>query len=341
MLYPYIILVKWKNMYISRILESKIKLYLNKPEFIAVIGPRQSGKTTMLKKIQAELKESIYLSFEDMKLLESFEEDISTFAKEYSKFKYVFIDEFQYSKNGGKRLKYLFDFFPGTKIIISGSSALDLTINAVKYLAGRILVFNLFQLSFEEFLSYRDKSLYNIFKKLIGNYSIKSFKAASEIKPVSSRRVYDLLNEFLIWGGYPRVVISKTKEEKKEILRNIYNTYFIKDIRDVLGLIDDFKLSKLIKAISLQTGSIISYNELSQISGYDFLTLKKYLGILEKTFICKIVHPFSGNKRNELKKNPKVYFYDTGLRNYILDDFKVNNNYNLIFIVVEQDFLKF
>jgi predicted AAA+ superfamily ATPase len=117
------------------------------------------------------------------------------------------------------------------------------------------------------------------------------------------------------------VVLAETAEEKREILKNIYNTYFLRDIRDIAGLIDDYKLTKLIKGLAAQAGQLVEYREIGNISGYDYLSLKKYLNILEKTFICSPVRPFFRNKRIELVKNPKIYFFDSGLRNFITNNF--------------------
>ncbi|MCG2686780.1 AAA family ATPase, partial [Candidatus Parcubacteria bacterium] len=151
-------------MYYKRKLEDTILEYLDKREILAIVGPRQSGKTTLLGKIQADLKDSIFLNFEDKEVLELFEQDIKNFAKKYfNNYKYIFIDEFQHSKNGGKNLKYLYDSFLNNKIIISGSSAIDLTIHAIKFLVGRIFVFNLYQLDFEEFLNFKQQDLLPIY----------------------------------------------------------------------------------------------------------------------------------------------------------------------------------
>jgi len=117
-------------------------------------------------------------------------------------------------------------------------------------------------------------------------------------------------------------VTACDEEEKKEVLKNIYNTYFLREVRDILGLIDDYKLEKLIKALALQIGNLIEYNELGKISEFSYPTLKKYLNFLEKTFICSLVKPYYKNKRTEIVKNPKVYFFDSGLRNVIINDFR-------------------
>lgn len=309
-------------MYIQRKLESTILEYLDKPEILAVVGPRQAGKTTLLKGIQERLKNSVFLSFEDRDDLVLFDEDVKGFAKKYFHFRYIFIDEFQYSKNGGKRLKYLFDTYPGIKIIISGSSAIDLTIHAIKYLVGRVFVFHLYQLDFDEYVSFKDKKVYEVYEK-----SKKSFDVYRGIfgDITSDSEVEDqlqkFLKEFILWGGYPRVAISSSDEEKKVVLKNIYNTYFLRDIRDVLGLSDDFRLSKLIKFLAIQIGQLVSYGNLGVQADYDYLTLKKYLNVLDKTFICQSVRPYFTNKQKELSKNPKIYFFDTGLRNWALENF--------------------
>lgn len=310
-------------MYIKRKLESTILEYLKTKEIIAITGPRQGGKTTLLKNIQENLKESVYLTFENMKDLNLFDQDIDNFAKKYlSEYKYIFIDEFQYAKNGGKRLKYLYDVFPNNKLIISGSSAVDLTIKAIKFLVGRVFVFNLFPFDFEEFLLARENNLIGVYNEYVKKTDWTKIKNEElKISSAINKEFNDLLEEFIIWGGYPRVILAKTNSEKENVLKNIYNTYFLRDIKDVLGLIDDYKMERLIQALSNQTGQLINYNELGNLSGYNYLTLKKYLNILEKTFVCQRIHPFFSNKRKEIVKNPKIFFFDTGLRNYAVQNF--------------------
>ena len=308
-------------MYIERKLEGVISTYIKDREILAIIGPRQSGKTTLLKKIKDQLPNSIYINFEDREELALFEERLKEFAYKYMSYDYLFIDEFQHAKLGGKNLKYLYDTYPN-KIIISGSSAMDLTVKAIKFLVGRILVFNLYQLNFEEFLSFRDSGLLKVYRECRNGLDLKNLIIPKiEASDTANIQLTRLLEEFIRWGGYPRVVLANSEEEKKVKLKNIYTTYFLRDIKDMLGLIDDYKLARLIEALAVQIGQIINYQELSQISGYAHVTLKKYLNILEKTFICEAVRPFYTNKRKEIVKNPKVYFFDTGLRNYIVDNF--------------------
>lgn len=306
-------------MYIKRKIEHEILTYIERPEIIALIGPRQCGKTTTIKKIYGDLKNAIFLTFEDQEVLNAFEKNVKEFIKMYVTGKdYVFIDEFQYARNGGKLLKYIYDTHH-TKIIISGSSALDLTVKAAKYLVGRVFVLEMLPFDFGEYLLFRDSAYYVLYEK--NRINLKNVKAYS-LTGSQSETLKEYFEEYIMWGGYPAVVLSKTEEEKREVLKNIYNTYFLRDVKDILGLVDDYKLGKLIKALALQVGNMIEYKELAEISEFSYHTLKKYLNFLNKTYIAGFVHPFYRNKRKEIVKNQKIYFFDTGLRNHVVNNFQ-------------------
>ncbi|MEK9183073.1 MAG: ATP-binding protein [Patescibacteria group bacterium] len=307
-------------MYIKRKIEDEILKYIKRPEIIALVGPRQCGKTTTIKKIYNDLKKAIFLTFEDQDTLNLFENSIKKFISVYvAGNDYVFIDEFQYAKNGGKLLKYIYDIHH-TKIIISGSSALDLTVKAAKHLVGRVFVLEMLPFDFGEYLLYRDGEYYAIYEK--NKIDLRSI-IKNSLTEKQSKIIKKYFEEYALWGGYPAVVLSKTEEEKKEVLKNIYNTYFLRDVKDILGLVDDYKLGKLIKALALQIGNMIEYGELTEVSEFSYHTLKKYLNFLSKTYIAGFIHPFYGNKRKEIVKNKKVYFFDTGLRNHIVNDFQI------------------
>ncbi|MCK5282360.1 MAG: ATP-binding protein [Nanoarchaeota archaeon] len=299
-------------MYINRFLENKLMKYLDKKEILAVIGPRQCGKTTLLKHIFEKLDDALFLDFEDRQMLELFNEDIDSFIDLYIKgYKYVFIDEFQYAKEGGRNLKYIYDK-EKTKLIISCSSSSELSIHSIKYLVGRIFVFNLYPFSFDEILSFKNPSLFAIYRKKHSDQIIKE--------------VNKYFREYVTYGGYPRVIISENNEEKETVLRNIYNTYFLREIKQILNLKDDYKLSKLIHALALQIGNIINYNELSLLSGFNYQELLANLNILEKTYISFELRPFYSNKRTELVKSPKVFFFDNGFRNIVIKNFQKLND---------------
>jgi len=263
-------------MLVKRKIEDTILKYLTNKEIIAIVGPRQCGKTTVMKKIFDDLDNAVFLTFEDQDTLSLFDRDIKKFINTYVLGRdYLFIDEFQYSKNGGKLLKYIYDEHR-VKIVISGSSAIDLTVKAVKYLVGRVFVFEMFPFDFEEYLSFRDVNYYELYKRekfdlVKGN---ECGLVAEQKKVLAS-----YYEDFALYGGYPKVVTSQSVIEKKEVLKNIYNTYFLRDVKDILGLIDDYKLNNLIKALSLQVGQIIEQSELAAISEFSIQTIKKYFNL--------------------------------------------------------------
>ena len=286
-----------KAKYIPRLLQQQINKYIKRPEILAILGPRRSGKTTLLSHFRNNLDSCQMVSFENQVILDLFDLEIDSFAKRYlNNSRTLIIDEFQHAKRGGKNLKYLYDSFPGKKIIVSGSSSPDLTIKALRYLTGRCLLFTLLPFSFHEFIS--AKPFFPTEKELMNYFA-----------------------EYVTFGGYPEVVLENNSEIKKTLLQNIYSLFFTREVKDFTSLSDDYKLKKLVKALSLSSGSLIEYRQLGSLSGFDFLTLKRYLNFLEKTYIISLTPPFFTNKRTELVKNPKVYFYDLGLRNSLIDNF--------------------
>jgi len=299
------------KIYIPRFLEEKITRYLEAPEIIAVLGARQVGKTTLLKHLYERVPgPKVFLDFEDPEVLALFEEDVKAFAKLYVEGKrFVFIDEFQYSRDGGQKLKFLYDHYEA-KFFISGSSSLEISLKTVSFLVGRIFIFELYPFSFEEILRTKELKLFELFSEGI------------PLPPSLHERCLQIFEEYCLYGGYPRVVLAKDYEEKQEVLKNILTTYLLKDIRGFFRLATESHLQKLIKALALQIGNLIRYQELAQLAELSVSSLKKHLAILEETYIIKLLKPFYTNRRLEIVKNPKVYFWDLGLRNYLARDFR-------------------
>lgn len=301
-------------MYVERDLERKIKEYLSAPEIISVVGARQAGKTTLLRHLQSGIPDSSFLTFEDIEIRELFDLDIKSFIELHIRpARVIFIDEFQYSKKGGPGLKFIYDTVPGRKLIISGSSSLDLTVKAVEHLAGRILSFTLYPFSFREVLRSKEERLSKLFESRL---------QFGRIEPPLLERLQKYYRDFVIYGGYPRVATALGDEEKKEVLKNIFQIYLLRDVRDILGLVDDYKMLGLVKALALQAGQAISYNELAKLTQQNIPAVKRQMNFLEKTYIASFLRPYFRNKRTELVKNPKVFFLDTGLRNAVIRDFK-------------------
>lgn len=318
-------------MYIHRQLEKEIKPFLKRKEALAVVGPRQAGKTTFIKHLEGNLKKGKkkvkFITFEKRADLDLFQESIEDFKDLISQYHYVIIDEFQYAKDGGQKLKYLYDTTK-IKFIITGSSSLELTFQTGKYMVGRMIDFRLLPFSFREFLFFENKELFDLLENKINPNSILKFNLKNGFGVEINKRLTAALEKYVVYGGYPAVILSKTKQEKQKVLENILEKYLLRDIKSLLKLATEDELIKLSKFLALQIGNIVKYEELSNASNLSYRDVLKHLNVLEKTFVVNLVKPFFMNKRTELTKNPKNYFVDLGLRNYLLSDFRLIENRN-------------
>lgn len=309
----------------------KITPFLGSREIIAVVGPRQAGKTTVLKLLFNNLQTSrkcVFLTFENLTDREIFDNDIENFKKLYClAYEVVFIDEFQYGRDAGQKLKYLFDTTK-TKFIISGSSSLEIK-QTGRYLVGRVLTFNLYPLSFSEFLKVKNEALWGVVEPVYQKIAelFAGNPRAALVDPIKSRRLktrlVDCFNQYLVYGGYPRIAAAGEKEDRKIILGSIVDNYLLREIKSLLHLATENELLLLSKFLSLSAGKLVSYNELSSSTGLSFTEVKKHINILEETFILKRIYPYYRNRRTELVKTPKVYFTDLGFRNRIIDNFSL------------------
>lgn len=322
----------------ARDLINKIKPFLERKEFIAITGPRQSGKTTFLELLKTYLIEEMHMTadqikivtFEDRRLLAQFESEPISFVqsylpREHTRTFYLMIDEFQYAKDGGQKLKLIYDTVKGIKVFITGSSSLDIKAQVGRFMVGRILTFYLYPFSFKEYLRVHDTRLEGVYTEnnkkftswLFKNHQFK-IKSGIDIFANEFNKRYE---EFCIWGGYPAVVIAKSENIRKKLLSDIYNSYILKDIKTLLELATERNLFLLSQQLAAHVGSIIVYQNLGQASGLDYRNLKKHLNILDQTFVCKTVRPFFKNRQKELTKNPKIYFLDMGFRDNLMENF--------------------
>ena len=310
-------------MYVHRELEKIIKPFLKRKEILAIVGARQVGKTTFLKYLFSELKKTKkieFLTFEREKDLALFE-NIEDFKEYYKDYEVLIIDEFHYAKEGGKKLKYLFDTTK-IKFIISGSSSLELTFETGKYLVGRMIKFYLFPFSFREFLSFKNKTLFNLLENRFKDIFSQKINFKDFFGKELNSRLRKYFEEYLIFGGYPAVALAKTEKEKIKILESILENYLLKDIKGLLNLNTKEELMKICEFLSTQIGNLLNYQELSNVSNLNYQEVLKHLEILKNTFIIDFLRPFYKNPRTELVKAPKVYFLDNGFRNYLLLDFR-------------------
>ena len=290
----------------------ELKEHLDKKEISLIVGPRQAGKTTLMKELEKELiqksQKTIFLSLDfekDRPFFNSQELLIKKLELEFGDSGgYVFIDEIQRKENAGLFLKGLYDMDLNYKFIVSGSGSLELKEKIHESLAGRKRVFELSTVSFREFVNFSTGYAYE--NRLDDFFAIEKEKADL------------LLVEYLNFGGYPRVVIEKTFFEKSKIINEIYQSYIEKDISYLLRIEKTEIFNSLIKILASQTGSLLNYSELANTLNISIQTVKKYLWYAEKTFIIQRISPFFKNIRKEIIKSPVAYFNDLGLRNYSL-----------------------
>lgn len=321
----------------KRDLIDRIKPFLKRREFIAIIGPRQAGKTTLLGIIKDCLSKGFGVSedfirtvtFEDRRLLAQFEADPVLFAQSYfptgaNRTAYLLIDEFQYAEEGGQKLKLIYDTVENLKVIVTGSSSLDIKYQVGKYLVGRVLTFTLYPFNFAEFLRVKDTRLEQIYirknKEIVAwltNQTKPDQKSGNDLFCLEINRLYE---DFCIWGGFPAVVMSENREVRWKVLTDIYNNYILKDIKGLLELSTDKNLFTLSQYLATQTGNLVVYQNLSQISGLNYRQLKKHLRILTETLVFREVRPFYQNRQKELSKTPKIFFLDLGFRNYLMEN---------------------
>lgn len=310
--------------YVERDLEEELWDYMDAPEILAVVGPRQAGKTTLLEKVHGDLDSSRFVTFEDRDVLNTFEEDEKEFAELYLEdADHVIIDEFQYAEEGGRKLKYLYDTYPEKKILITGSSVPDMTVQGLKHLTGRVLTFRLSPFSFREFLRYRDEDLFSVFERREDDLGAwLSGGGEFSVTTATLERLEELRKEYAVYGGYPRVVLSDSREEKETVLDNIVDTYLVREIGDVLGIEDDRTMEDLMRVLALRMGEKTNYSAVSDAAEVTYKRLKDWLSFLEHTFVLEQVRPFYRNKQKEITKSPKIYFHDSGFRNALLNNFQ-------------------
>jgi predicted AAA+ superfamily ATPase len=314
-----------KQQIIPRDILPQLEKWLERREAYAIRGPRQSGKTTLLKLLASKVDKAVFLNFEDPDVLEAFEKDpkgyIASFL-EGAERRYFLMDEYHYVSEPGRKLKLLYDTFENVKFIVTGSSSLELSGGMGRFLAGRVFFFELLPFSFHEFLLAKDERLARIQEQK--NRLLRQFLGGEEVEvgeEIFASEFERSLEEYLTYGGYPAVVTARDVETRKMILKGIYDTYVSKDVVGFLRFADAFKYRNTVRALAASLGGLLNYQELcSTVQSY-FKEIKRIVSILSETYILLLVKPFSRNPRTELRKMPKVYFYDLGLRNYIINNF--------------------
>jgi len=276
---------------IERQLSEIISQKLFSGEAIILMGPRQVGKTTILRELFGNRQDSIWLNGDESDIQKLFG-DISSsrLSALFADKKIVVIDEAQRIENIGLKLKLITDQLQHIQLVATGSSTFDLANSINEPLTGRKWEYKMLPISFSEMVKHHGL--------------------------IEEKR---MLPHRLVYGYYPEIVVNQ--EQEKELLKQLTDSYLYKDILMLEGVKKPDKLLKLLQALSFQIGSQVSDNELGQICGLDNKTVNKYLELLGKTYVIFQLGSFSRNLRNELKFSKKYYFYDNGIRNALIANF--------------------
>ncbi|MBQ9586957.1 MAG: ATP-binding protein [Bacteroidales bacterium] len=278
---------------IERLLKEQINKKLWRGKVIIIVGPRQVGKTTLLRMLTKDSdRRALVWNCDEPDVRRKLTEPSSTaLGAETSEADLILIDEAQRVQNIGITLKLLVDNFPDKQVVVTGSSAIELSNSINEPLTGRKYEYVMFPFSAEEL--------------------IREFGATDE------RR---LLERRLLYGSYPEVV--NHPGEERETLTNLVSSYLYKDIFSFQDVRKPEIIEQLLQALALQVGSEVSFNELGRTLGLTSITVQRYIDLLEKSYVLFHLRSFSRNVRSELKKSRKIYFYDNGVRNAILGDYK-------------------
>lgn len=296
-----------------RLIFDKIKVYFNSPEAIIITGMRRTGKTTLLNFIydQIDSKNKLFLDLENPLNRKYFEEEnyerIKTsfefLGVNFTRKSFIFLDEIQFVENLPSVVKYFIDHYQ-VKFFLTGSASFYLKNLFTESLSGRKYIFELFPLTFAEFILFKGSSL-------------KIPENSGDISKPIFDTISLLYDEYILFGGFPGVVLKTNVEEKKKALEEIFSSFFQLEILQ-LG---DFRRNEVIRDLMLllmqRLGSKLDIQKISKELGISRSTLSEYISFLEGTYFIKKIRPFSKGRNSEIRKMPKVYLCDSGLANYL------------------------
>lgn len=309
-------------MIIKREIFSDLISHLKAKEISLIVGPRQAGKTTVMKELQEYLEKrgeaTLYLNLD----LESDWQFFSSQTKLIDQIKlslahrhgFVFIDEIQRKENAGLFLKGIYDLDLPYKFVVSGSGSVELKEKIHESLAGRKRIFELFTLSFKEFADFRTNYQY---ADRIFDY-LRTDQVQAEL----------LLTDYLTFGGYPKVVLSQSLAEKVRVIEEIYQSYLVRDVSYIYRIEKTEDFTRLVKLLAALAGKNVSLSYLAKELALNLLTIKKFLWYLEKTFIIAKTTPYFKSLTKEIRKSPVYYFWDLGLANFARESFDKERTLN-------------
>lgn len=305
----------------KRLIYARILAQQNLKKASIIIGPRQVGKTIIMKQLHQKLGGLFFDVdvFSDYEKILNYERLIATleangYKKNQESLFFVFIDEFQRYPNLSLVIKSIYDHHENIKIYATGSSSLEIKNSIQESLAGRKIITHMYPFDFEEFLYFKNRE--DLIEQITRIPNLKTDDYFIHLP-----EAYELLKEFLVFGGYPAVAISKTKEEKIEELKSIFDLYIKKDFAEYIKIEKLRNASQLMRILAINNGQGANYAKYAGVSEINIETVKNYISILKETFIINTLHPYYTNKNKEISKMPKIYFMDNGVRNYFSGGF--------------------
>lgn len=296
-------------MLIKRRILREIDQWLDSKKILILNGARQVGKTTILKEIEKKLKKEnkncIYLNLESFQIVDRLNvnpDNIFDFISDKNSPWYILIDEIQILDQPSHFLKYIYDTCDNLKLIVTGSANLEIKAKLQDSLAGRKITFYINPLSLDEILDYKklDKKTKN---------------------PLERQKINRAFEEYLIFGGLPEIYLEKDKEKKKKLLGEYLGTYINKDVRALISKINVSKFNQLNIALAHLIGNLVNKNKIANDLNINSRTLDRYLDLLKYSFIFDFIFPYFSNPLTQIKKMQKVYCFDFGVRNAILNNF--------------------
>lgn len=291
--------------------------HLDRDQISLIVGARQVGKTTILNQLTDYLnlnkKPNHFISLEDkdiLALLNEHPKNLLQLVPILNETKsYILIDEIQYLNDPSNFLKLIYDLYKNRiKLIVTGSSSFYIDRKFRDSLAGRKRIFNMYTLSFEEMLRFKG------FEQYIQYLNTGNFPKLYNME------IKALINEYMLYGGYPQVVLASNIEEKKLYLEDIAESYVKKDAVEA-GLHKTDNYLKILRILSRQPGALLNYTNIGNDLKITSVTMQKYIHVMRKSFHIGIITPFFTNITKELTKMPKLYFNDLGLLNYFRHQF--------------------
>lgn len=315
-----------------RQLYDKIKKYFDSPEAIIITGMRRTGKTTLLNLIfdQTDSRNKIFIDLENPLNRKYFEEENYERIKisfeflgiDFTRRSYIFLDEIQFVKNLPSVVKYLIDHYK-VKFYLTGSASFYLKNLFTESLAGRKYLFELFPLTFSEFLLFKESVL-------------KIPDSTNEVSKTIFETISPLYDEYLLFGGFPGVVLKTNAEEKKRALEEIFTSFFQREILQLGDFRRNENIRDLILLLAQRLGSKLDIQRISKEIGLSRPTVYEYIAFLEGTYLLKTIRPYTRGKNSEIRKMPKVYLCDTGLANHLVSQERGLLFENNIFQILRQ-----